>query len=249
MTPQQRRPRWFGFLQQLTVAVALAATGLGIALTPPMDAARAEAPDPLARQFGGPFTLTSHDGRKIADTDFRGRFMLIYFGYTTCPDICPVDLAQQATALDILGGDADKIQPLFVSVDPKRDTPERLSEFVAAFHPRLIGLTGTEPEIAAIARAYKIHRRKLLQRADAHQDHAAHKGHAGHKGHHGHDGHGAHHGPQHDAAGQENSDDYLVDHGSLTFLMGPDGAFRALLPRTFSPERMAEIMAKYVSAD
>lgn len=230
------------------IAALLAAMAAGLAHLPDVEAAETRTPDPLAKQFGGPFALTSHDGRKLSDTDFRGQFMLVYFGYTTCPDICPVDLAQQATALDLLEADADKIQPLFVTVDPKRDTPKRLTEFVASFHPRLIGLTGSETEIAAIARAYKIHRRKMLQRANAHAGHDRHEGHGAHDAHKSHGnptGHAAH--AHH--ADHADKDDYLVDHGSLTFLMGPDGAFRALLPRTFAPERMAEIIGKYVRAE
>ncbi len=226
------------FDRRFVMAALLAVMAAGFAQFTTLEAAQTATPDPLAKQFGGPFALTSHDGRKLSDTDFRGQFMLIYFGYTTCPDICPVDLAQQATALDLLGADADNIQPLFVTVDPKRDTPERITEFIASFHPRLIGLTGSETEIAAIARAYKIHRRKLLQRADAHEGHGAHDAHKSHADHARHADHS-----------DKDSEDYLVDHGSLTFLMGPDGAFRALLPRTFAPERMAEIIAKYVRSE
>jgi protein SCO1 len=119
--------------------------------------------DRLATQFGGPFSLTDHGGRRVTDADYRGRFMLVYFGFTRCTDTCPVDLPIIAQALDKVGPLADKVAPLFVTVDPANDTVAVMAEYVAAFHPKLIGLTGSEAEIAAVAKAYKVHRRKLTQ--------------------------------------------------------------------------------------
>jgi protein SCO1/2 len=119
--------------------------------------------DRLATRFGGPFSLLDQSGKRISDTDFRGRFMLVYFGFTRCTETCPVDLPIIAQALDAIGPLADKIAPLFVTVDPANDTPAVIAPYVAAFHPRLIGLSGSEAEIAAIAKAYKVHRRKLTQ--------------------------------------------------------------------------------------
>jgi protein SCO1/2 len=106
---------------------------------------------------GGPFTLTAHTGERMSDADFRGRYTLVFFGFTYCPDVCPTTLADMHAALDALGGDAAQVQPLFVSVDPKRDTPEQLAAYVAAFDDRIIGLTGTEAEIEAVARAYGVY--------------------------------------------------------------------------------------------
>ena len=103
---------------------------------------------------GGPFSLIDHAGRRRTDADFHGRLVLLYFGYTYCPDICPTDLAQIALAIDRLGSAGDEVQPLFISVDPERDTPGVLAPYVAMFHPRLIGLTGTPEEIRAVADAY-----------------------------------------------------------------------------------------------
>jgi protein SCO1/2 len=105
---------------------------------------------------GGPFALTGHDGRRRTDADFRGKLMVIYFGYTRCPDICPADLTSIALALDRLGAAADAVQPIFITLDPERDDPAHLAEYVAAFHPRLIGLTGTLDEIRKVATAYKV---------------------------------------------------------------------------------------------
>jgi protein SCO1/2 len=104
---------------------------------------------------GGPFELIDHLGVRRTDADFRGKFLLVYFGYTYCPDVCPTDLAQIAAAIDRLGADGDKIQPLFISVDPERDTPAVLKTYVSAFHNRLVGLTGTPEQVEAAAKAYK----------------------------------------------------------------------------------------------
>jgi cytochrome oxidase Cu insertion factor (SCO1/SenC/PrrC family) len=149
------RPRLCLFLAAVTL-VATAAM-----------AARAQQPDPAraARlmddlmwgrgHVGGPFALTDHTGRKRTDTDFRGKLLIVYFGYTTCPDICPTELMQIGLAVDKLGAAGDDVQPLFISVDPARDTAAVLAEYVSQFHQRLIGLTGTPEEIRAVADSYK----------------------------------------------------------------------------------------------
>jgi cytochrome oxidase Cu insertion factor (SCO1/SenC/PrrC family) len=104
---------------------------------------------------GGPFELTDQTGHRRTDADFRGKLVVLYFGYTNCPDVCPTELQSISLALDRLGGTAEDVQPLFITVDPERDTPARLAEFVSAFHPRLIGLTGSLAEIRKTAVAYK----------------------------------------------------------------------------------------------
>jgi protein SCO1/2 len=106
---------------------------------------------------GGPFSLTDQTGRKVTDKDFLGKYMLIFFGYTYCPDICPTELQVMSAALDNLGAKADDIQPVFISFDPQRDTPEVLKQYISNFHPRLVGLTGTPEEIAAAAKAYRVY--------------------------------------------------------------------------------------------
>jgi protein SCO1/2 len=109
---------------------------------------------------GGPFSLIDQTGRRVTDQDFRGRHMLVYFGFTYCPDICPSALQLMTAALDELGPKADKIQPIFITVDPERDTPEQLAKYVTSFHPRLIGLTGSLPEIQSVAKAYRVYFQK-----------------------------------------------------------------------------------------
>lgn len=117
-----------------------------------------------AARIGGPFQLTDHTGQTVTDAKFRGRQLLIYFGYTYCPDVCPTELAAMTQALDRLGPAADKIQPLFISIDPERDNPSHLADFVGLFHPRLVGLTGTAEQVAAVARAYRVYYAKAASK-------------------------------------------------------------------------------------
>lgn len=131
--------------------LALAACGPAGPAEPPLAGAA----------IGGPFTLTDQDGRKVSDTAFAGRYRLVYFGYTFCPDVCPIDVQKLSQGLarfeqekPALGA---KVQPIFITVDPARDTPPVLKQFVAAFHPRLIGLTGSPTEIAAVAKEYGVY--------------------------------------------------------------------------------------------
>lgn len=107
--------------------------------------------------IGGPFTLTDDTGRTVTERSWPGKYLLIYFGYTSCPDVCPTDLQTIAKALDELGGKADAIQPLFVTIDPVRDTPGQMAAYVKAFTPRLRGLTGTPTQIRAMAKAYRVY--------------------------------------------------------------------------------------------
>jgi protein SCO1/2 len=112
---------------------------------------------PAALTVGGPFSLIDGDGKPVTDQTWRGKYMLVYFGYTYCPDVCPTTLTNVATALDKLGSKANEIQPLFITVDPKRDTPAVVKQYAAAFSPRLIGLTGSPQQIAAAAKAYRVY--------------------------------------------------------------------------------------------
>jgi len=112
---------------------------------------------PVGALVGGPFTLEDGNGRPVTDRDFQGKYMLVYFGYTFCPDVCPTTLNEVANALDRLGPKADRLQAIFITVDPKRDTPAVMKQYAAAFSPRLLGLTGTPEEIAQAAKAYRVY--------------------------------------------------------------------------------------------
>lgn len=106
--------------------------------------------------IGGPFTLIDHDGKTVTNADFQGHLMLVYFGYTYCPDVCPTALTGIAEALDILADGADEITPIFITVDPERDTPEGMADYVDVFHPRMVGLSGSVEQTTAAARAYRV---------------------------------------------------------------------------------------------
>jgi protein SCO1/2 len=111
--------------------------------------------------IGGPFTLVNGDGRTVTDQDFRGQWMLVYFGYTFCPDVCPTSLSVVAGALDKLGpAELDKITPVFITVDPARDTPAVMKDYASAFHPKMVGLTGSDEQVAAAMKAYKVYAAK-----------------------------------------------------------------------------------------
>ena len=135
----------------------LAAPALALAAC---SGAPAEAPPLQGATMGGAFTLTDHNGRRVTDAAFAGKYRLVYFGFTSCPDVCPVDMQVIGAGLRQFEAEdsarASRVQPLFITVDPARDTPQVLRTFVAHFHPRMIGLTGSEAEIAEAARKYRI---------------------------------------------------------------------------------------------
>lgn len=112
---------------------------------------------PAAMTVGGPFNLVDGDGHAVTDRTWPGKYLLVYFGYTFCPDVCPTTLSSVADALDQLGTAADRVQPLFITVDPKRDTPAVVKQYAASFSPRLVGLTGSPEQIAAVAKAYRVY--------------------------------------------------------------------------------------------
>lgn len=121
---------------------------------------------------GRPFTLIdATSGRAVSDQDFRGKWLLVFFGYTHCPDLCPTTLSDIADAVSQLGPLADRVQPLFITVDPERDTPQVLADYTAAFGPRIVGLTGRPDRIAAVARSYRVTYAKRIVGDDYYMDH------------------------------------------------------------------------------
>lgn len=161
-------------------------------------------------QLGGPLDLVHHSGRRFGEAELVGKYRLVYFGYTYCPDMCPLGLLTMSEALDRLPPElAQKVQPIFVSVDPERDTPAVLADYVASFHPRLIGLTGTVAEIEAVKKAWRVYARK---------------------------------------SEEKRGEDYLVDHSTFTYLMGPDGRYLAHFGHGTSPEQMAERIRAILAA-
>jgi protein SCO1 len=146
--PRQRPPQTFVFaVIGLLVAVLLLGAGGFLWLTGTTGGPR----------IGGPFTLMNDSGKTVTNKEFRGKYMLVYFGYTYCPDVCPTTLNSIAQAMDRLGAKADRVQPIFITVDPQRDTPPVMKQYVSAFTPSLIGLTGTPAQIAAVAKEYRVY--------------------------------------------------------------------------------------------
>ena len=152
-----------------------------------------------------PLTFVDADGRTVRSTDFPGKWLLVYFGYTYCPDVCPTSLARNGEAVDLLGDKGEQVVPMLISVDPERDTPEKLKDYVHVFHPRMVGLTGTPDQIAKVAKEYRVFYMKVEQ-AEA----------------------GA----------------YLVDHSSLSYLIGPDGRFVQFFGHQASPQELADGLKK-----
>ncbi|WP_425311740.1 SCO family protein [Microvirga massiliensis] len=143
----------------MSVALLTGALGAGAQTATAPKRSAAELMDVLMwnkEPIGGPFSLIDHTRRVKTDADFRGKWLLLYFGSTYCPDVCPTDLHVIAQAVDQLGPAGDAVQPVFITVDPERDSAEHLAEYVALFHPRLVGLTGDPAAISRAASAYKV---------------------------------------------------------------------------------------------
>ncbi len=110
---------------------------------------------------GGPFTLVDHTGKTVTEKDFRGLYMLVYFGFTHCPDVCPTGLQVMSAALEKVGAKAEQVTPILITVDPERDTPEQLASYVPSFHPRLVGLTGSPEQVGAALKSYRVYAKKV----------------------------------------------------------------------------------------
>lgn len=157
--------------------------------------------------IGGPFALTDQTGKRVTQADYEGKYMLVYFGYTFCPDVCPTSLSIMADALDRLTPEQlDKLVPIFVTVDPERDTVEKMAAYVPNFHEKLQGLTGSVDEVKAAARAYKAYFAKVNE--------------------------------------DDPDGNYLMDHSSTTYLMGPDGAFVTHFNHGTPSDKMAARLAE-----
>ncbi len=163
MTRALRIIRWttLGLIVLVVLAIAVLAFGfgggIGFAPSASEDTAPGTVSVPAGVAIGGPFHLTDDKGHTVTQADYRGRWMLVFFGYTNCPDECPLTLQKMTAAFDKIGPLADKIAPLFITVDPARDTSARLASYLANFDPRIIGLTGSEAQIAEAANAYRVY--------------------------------------------------------------------------------------------
>ncbi|MDR3500784.1 MAG: SCO family protein [Parvibaculum sp.] len=176
MTPIRTIALVAAFALAIVAAVWLWRSGDGLAVNKGASGEAGQAQGTGKPLVGGPFAMTDQNGKPVTDQTFRGRYMLIYFGFTFCPDVCPTELQVMAGAMQKLGAKAEKVQPIFVTIDPDRDTPAVLAQYVKQFDPRLIGLTGTAAQTAAIAKAYRVFYEKVKDEqnaADYSMDHSS----------------------------------------------------------------------------
>lgn len=137
------------------IVVIAFSIGMGIAIFLHHDTGQGVAQSGKAL-IGGEFSLTNQKGEPVTDKDFRGKYMLVSFGYTFCPDICPAELQLMTDAMEKLGDKQSEVVPIFITIDPARDTVEQMRNYVSNFHPRMVGLTGTEEQIKKTAEAYRV---------------------------------------------------------------------------------------------
>ena len=172
--------------------------------------------------IGGPFELVDTQGETVTEQDFRGRYMLVYFGFTYCPDVCPSSLMDMSRALDRLAENApekaEAVAPVFITVDPERDDPAAMAAYVDNFHPRLIGLTGSPEQVNAAADAFRVYYEKVS--------------------------------PQEyfgsEAAAEGTEADYLMAHSSYMLLMGPEGGYITNFKYAATATEIAEGLAEHV---
>ncbi|MDP1673173.1 MAG: SCO family protein [Burkholderiales bacterium] len=146
----------FHFRRRFLLAVAVAAMLAAVGCSETQDAPRFKLTDVTGASFGKSLALTDHNGQTRTLDDFRGKVVTLFFGFTHCPDVCPTTLVEMAAVMKELGADAERLQVLFVTVDPERDTAEMLKRYVPAFHPSFLGLTGSVDEVTRAAKEFKI---------------------------------------------------------------------------------------------
>jgi protein SCO1 len=181
-----------------------------------LDRSEGEVPPGTEADIGGKFTLIDHSGRQVTNADFADKYKLIFFGFTHCPDVCPTTLARLSKTLALLETLSDKLYPLFITVDPERDTPERLKKYSKSFDPRIIYLTGSDSEIAEVLKAWKATRAKVAARE------------------------GGFIGEGYSAS------TYSMNHSSVLYLMTPGNRLAASYNWEVSSEKMAESIGAWL---
>jgi protein SCO1 len=162
------------FKRSLLIPLVVFLAGLGVLLATTLFILQPQQQQSAGRvPIGGPFRLTSQEGKPFTDTDLKGKPFVVFFGFTHCPEVCPTTLYDLTQDLEALGSDADKLRVAFITVDPEQDTPELMKTYLSSFDPRIVGLTGTGEEIATAAKAYKIYYRKVPTENAYTMDHSA----------------------------------------------------------------------------
>ncbi|MBT3991132.1 MAG: SCO family protein [Rhodospirillaceae bacterium] len=159
--------------------------------------------------IGGAYTLLDQNGKAVSHKTYQGKYVLIFFGYTFCPDVCPTTLTVFSSVMDLLGKDAAKVQPIFVTVDPERDTPEHLKSYLTHFHKSFAGLTGSVQQIEHVKKVFRIYAAKTAQ-------------------------------------DEKDPEDYLMDHSSVSYLMGPDGKFLTFFSYGLEAEAIATKLKEFL---
>lgn len=162
---------------------------------------------------GGPFTLIDSGGARVSSANFAGRHMLIFFGYSNCPDVCPLALQKMSMALDMLeqeGIGLAPLQPIFITIDPSRDTPAVMAKYISAFHPAFIALTGSADAIAGVAKAYRVHSARATSDEGDHE------------------------------MEDEQAEGYMMNHSAVIYLMGPEGRYVDHFNSIATPRDIAE---------
>lgn len=190
-----------------------------------------------AALIGGDFTLVNQDGVTVSDKDFRGKVRMVFFGYTHCPDMCPVTSATFAKVLEALGDKAKDVAPIFITVDPKRDTPQVMKEYLSNIDPRIIGLSGTQEQVVQAAAAYKAYFEKSGGASE--QEHSASMHEHGDSMHddsmHEHDASE----PGHDDSGNEN----LINHSGFVYIMDKNGTYVKHFPFDASAQELTDAVS------
>ena len=169
-------------------------------------------------QIGGTFTLIDQMGKTVHDTDFNGRVMLVFFGFTHCPDECPATVLMFSKMMELLGDKADQVVPIFISVDPQRDTPEVMKNFLSNFDKRIIGLTGTPEQIKKVGEAYKIYYAKTDMSGE----------------------------PVATDKKDAKTTDYAIDHSAYIYMMGKDGKYLRIYPYNITEQELVRAVGRYL---
>ncbi len=199
--PLDQRPFWGATPLFVLMAVAVVLTVWAL-----LSGVGQQKPQPVA--LGSPITLADQYGRRGGGDAMAGKFLLVTFGYTFCPDVCPTILRDMSAAVDLLGDEGEKVVPVFIAIDPERDTQERMKDYAAHFHPRLLAFTGAPEEIAATAGDFRVY----YARSQV----------------------------------ETGTDDYLMDHTALVFLMAPDGSYITNFFYGTTPENMMMVMEQHL---
>ena len=165
------------------------------------------------------FSLIDQRGESVTDEKFRGRFMLVFFGYTYCPDVCPLGLQRMSRAVDALGPAAEQVAPIFITVDPERDSSSVLATYTAHFHPRLIGLTGAREQVDAARRSYGVRSFKVFLPPSFEEG----------------------------ESDEDDNSRYLMQHSASTYLVGPDGMIERIFSHETSSREMARQIRELIT--